>query len=330
MRVLHIGLGPLGRMIARDLHERRAGVVAAAVDVDPSLAGKPLEDIAPAAAEAGRIAPTLEAVAGVPVDVAIVTTSSSLASCAPTFRTLLERGLPVVSTCEELLYPRLRHAALADELDGIARRHGGRLLGTGVNPGLLMDTLPALATAACRSVERIDVWRVQDATTRRVPFQRKIGAGLTPEEFQSRVADGSLRHVGLGESLCFLAEATGLEPADWSESIEPVIAEREVRCDIGEISRGGIAGVRQVASGLDASGRERVRLEFVAAIGQVNPHDRVRIKGDPPLDLTIAGGVHGDVATVAITINAMEPLIAAAPGLHSMRTIGLPSCRYHA
>jgi 2,4-diaminopentanoate dehydrogenase len=266
----------------------------------------------------------------VPVDVAIVTTSSSLASCAPTFRTLLERGLPVVSTCEELLYPRLRHAALADELDGIARRHGGRLLGTGVNPGLLMDTLPALATAACRSVERIDVWRVQDATTRRVPFQRKIGAGLTPEEFQSRVADGSLRHVGLGESLWFLAEATGLEPADWNESIEPVIAEREVRCDIGEISRGGIAGVRQVASGLDASGRERVRLEFVAAIGQVNPHDRIRIKGDPPLDLTIAGGVHGDVATVAITINAMEPLIAAAPGLHSMRTIGLPSCRYHA
>lgn len=330
MRVAQIGLGPLGLMVARDIAARRFGRVVAAVDVDPAIAGRRLGELASVDGLDVVISESLEALDGAgQVDVAIVTTSSDLAACALTYRELLARGLSVVSTCEELLYPRLRHAVLAEELDELAKKHGGRLLGTGVNPGLLMDTLPAIATAACRSVRRVDVWRVQDATTRRGPFQKKIGAGLTEEEFEARAAAGTLRHVGLGESLHFVAEAVGMELREWEETLEPVRAARPVRGAFGEIGEGQIAGVRQVAVGRDGDG-ERIRLEFVAAIGQEDPHDRVRIEGEPEVDLTIRGGVHGDVATVAMTLNVVEPLLAAAHGLHSMRTIGAPSCRYHA
>lgn len=329
MRVLQVGLGPLGRLIARDVHTRGLGSVVAAVDIDPAVAGKPLADLVPEATGGCTIADSLDGIGPDTVDIVIVTTASSLEACAPTFRELLSRGLSVVSTCEELLYPRLRHPGLADELDALARTHDGRLLGTGVNPGLLMDTLPAIASAACRSVRRVDVWRIQDATTRRVPFQRKIGAALSREAFDMKASGGSLRHVGLGESLHFLADALGWTVERWEESLTAVLSETSLACAIGDIPAGGIAGVRQVATGV-VGGEERLRLEFVAAIGQADPHDRVRIEGDPDLDLTVRGGVHGDTATIAMTLNVIEPLLAARPGLHTMQTVGLPSCRYHA
>jgi 4-hydroxy-tetrahydrodipicolinate reductase len=251
------------------------------------------------------------------VQAAVVTTRSSLEACAPTFRALLERGLAVVSTCEELAWPQLRHPQLADELDRLARERGGRLLGTGVNPGFLMDTLPSALTAVCRDVRAVRVFRIQDASTRRLPFQRKIGAGLTPEEFAARVAAGDLRHVGLGESLHFVAACAGLELDDWSEELEPVLGED------------GLArGVRQVAQGTRA-GAVAVRLEFVAAVGQADPQDRIEVDGEPSLELRIPGGVHGDVATAAIVGNAIAPLLASPPGLHTMASLPLVSCRHH-
>lgn len=329
MRVLHVGLGPLGRMIARDVAARRLGRVVAAVDRDPQLIGTPLADHVDGADAATTIVGSLEeAGLGQPIDVAVVTTSSDLGACAPTFRELLSRGISVVSTCEELLFPWLRHADLAAELDGLARQHGGRLLGTGVNPGFLMDTLPALTTAVCRGVRRIDVWRVQDASSRRLPFQRKIGAALSEQDFRQRAAAGTLRHVGLGESLHFIADAVGFRLDGWDESLEPVTAADQIRSDVGVIPAGGIAGVRQIAWGWDGGG-ERVRLEFTAAIAQPDPHDRIRIEAEPPIDMVLRGGVHGDIATCAVTLNVIGPLLASSPGLHTMRTIPLTSCRYH-
>lgn len=331
IRVLHVGLGPLGQAIARDVFLRGFGRVTAAVDMSPEVAGSDLGAVLGLPEASGtRVVASIEDIpTDAQFDCAVVTTSSALDACGPTFRALLQRGLPVVSTCEELLWPRLRHPKLADELDALARRTGGRLLGTGVNPGFLMDTFPAAASAVCRRVDRVDVWRIQDATTRRIPFQKKIGAAHTEEQFEARRKEGTLRHVGLGESLYFLADALGFTLDDWSETLEPVRATRRLESGVGEIEPGGISGVRQVASGL-SKGREVARLEFIAAIGQDDPHDRLRLDGQPVIDAKISHGVHGDVATHAITLNAIHPLMAAAPGLHTMATVGLVSCRDHA
>lgn len=320
LRVLQLGLGPLGRMIAAHLHETGLGTITAAVDPDPAMCGKSLASLIPnPGAALPRVTGTLDEVP-LDVDVAIVTTSSALTSCASTFKALLERGLPIVSTCEELLYPWLRNRELATELDALARRTGGRLLGTGVNPGFLMDTLPLVATAVCRDVRGLLVERVQDASSRRVPFQRKIGAGLSPGQFAAKVAEGTLRHVGLGESLHFVAHYLGIKLDSWSEGIEPIITGIPLVSALGPIPPGHAAGVRQIASGM-RHGREIIRMEFAAAIGQPNAHDRVRVDADPPIDLIIRGGVHGDKATTHITVNAIPSLMEAAPGLHTMATI---------
>lgn len=325
LRILHVGLGPLGLRIQSDLLRRNLGATVAAVDPAPGLAGKLLSELVPGA-PAVRVAASLDELRDwESYDVALVTTSSDLRKCAPTFEALLARGVPAVSTCEELIYPWLRHRALAERLDACAKQGGAQLLGTGVNPGFLMDALPVFATAVCNDVRSLSVARIQDATPRRVPFQKKIGAGLDRAGFQKGIDEGWLRHVGLGESLHFCAHYLGFSVESWSETIEPVIATRELDCKLGKIAVGQCAGVRQVAVGI-VGGKPLLRYEFQAAIGQADPHDRVLLESDPPIDLVLRGGVHGDVATSAIALNALRAIVEATPGLHTMATVPMLAC----
>lgn len=320
-RILHVGVGPLGHRILSECIERKLGTIVGAVDPAPQLAGTPLSKLVPGANPEVSILHSLsDFKSWDSVDCVVVTTSSDLRLCEPTFRDCLAHGKAVVSTCEELIYPWLRHRPLAERLHEQAVKSGGRLLGTGVNPGFVMDALPAFATGVCKSVRSIQVYRIQDASTRRVPFQKKIGAGLDLPHFDKKVADGTLRHVGLGESIHFLADYVGLKVERWEEDISPVRAERELASALGPIHKGMVAGVRQVARAF-ADERCVLHLEFQAAIGQPDPHDRVVIEGDPPIDISIRGGVHGDAATCAITLNAIPRLLSAAPGLHTMATI---------
>ena len=326
LRILHVGLGPLGQKIVADLHTRRLGEVVAAVDVADGIAGRKLGDVVPESTSKTVVAPTIDEIRDWgSIDAAVVTTLSELEGCAPLFRDLLARGASVVSTCEELCWPWLRHEKLARELDLLARENRGRLLGTGVNPGFLMDAFPAFATSVSSSVARIEVVRRQDASIRRVPFQRKIGAGLEPAEFEREVVAGRIRHVGLPESLHFLAQALSIPIERWEESIQPVIAEERLESALGPIEKGRAAGIRQEAIGL-VGADVRIRLEFVAAIGLQDPYDRVLVHGEPEIDLLWKGGVHGDIATSAIVLNAIRPLLASAPGLHTMATIPLVRC----
>ena len=329
LRILQVGLGPLGQRIARDLHERGLGRVVAAVDPAAHLVGQDLAavlDGVPGIDRDVRVRSVIDEVedwAG--IRCALVTTSSDLELCADTFRGLLARGAAVVSTCEELSWPWLRHPILAAELNELAIRHKGRLLGTGVNPGFLMDALPVAVSTACRTVRSVRVERVQNASLRRVPFQKKIGVGLDDEAFSQRIEDGSLRHVGLGESLHFIAHFLGLRVQRWEETIDAVRAEQDLDSGLGPVRAGQARGVRQVARGWTEEG-EVLELVFHAALDEPDPYDRITVAGEPPLELTFRGGVHGDVATSAIVSNSIRSLLAAEPGLHTMGSLPLKGC----
>lgn len=331
-KILHIGLGPLGKIIVGDLAKRGIGLVTQAVDIDPAIIGQPLSAVVPESGFTCTIRSSIaEAItaAGGPknFDAALLTTSSDLSRCMPSLRELANLGMPVVSTCEELLYPWLRHPALADELHALCLKSDARMLGTGVNPGFLMDTLPVALSAVCRNVRSVRISRIQDATTRRIPFQQKIGAGLDDAAFAAKVKEGTLRHVGLGESLHFVSKYLGLNVDRWEESIEPVKADRDLTCGLGAIPKGRASGVRQVAKGWAkgaAPGASPViQLEFQAAIAQADPRDEINLDADPPIQMIIPGAVHGDVATSAITLNAVPAIIDAKPGLHTMATVPL-------
>ncbi len=323
-RIAILGLGPLGRRIAGDVVIAKRGQLVAAIDSAPAIAGTSLADLVPGAGPL-TVAASIDAVDWSVVDCVIVATVSKLPLAEPTFRALLDRGVTVVSTCEELAYPWLRHRPRAEALDRLARERGGRLLGTGVNPGFLMDLVPLLATALCTRVRAVRVERIQDSSVRRLPFQHKIGTGMDPAELLRAVRAETMGHVGLGESLHFLADALGVTLEHWDEEVTPLVADRELSSGLGPVAAGRARGVRQVGCGY-VGGAAVIQLVFQAGLGE-EPVDRVTIDGDPPVQLAFTGGVHGDGATSAVVINSIAPLRAAAPGLHTMATIAPPRSR---
>jgi 2,4-diaminopentanoate dehydrogenase len=327
IRVIQLGLGPLGRQIVRYICERRGLELVGVVDVDPGLQGRDAGEVCGIAPLGLRVAASLDEArlhaAEVP-QVAVLATVSSIEKLVPQVAAAARAGLHSVSTCEELSFPWRRHRAAAEAIDAVCREHRVACLGTGVNPGYLMDYLPAVFTAIAQRVDRIEVERVQDASRRRVPFQQKIGAGLTPAEFEAQRRAGTLRHVGLPESVDMIAQALGWELESTAETLEPVLAEEDIGSGYRAIARGQPAGVQQIATGM-LGGREVLRLTFRAAVGEERSYDRIRIRGLPDVDTTVDGGINGDVATCAITVNAIRAVLRAEPGLRTMLDTPVPA-----
>jgi 2,4-diaminopentanoate dehydrogenase len=241
-------------------------------------------------------------------DVALVLTLSGVAEMVPLVEAAGAAGVDVVSTCEDLAYADFGTPELARQIDARARAAGITVVGTGVNPGLVMDRLPLTLAAACVRVDSVQVTRVVDAAKRRGPLRAKVGAGLTVEAFNAGVADKRLSHRGLPESCALVGLGLGFTFDEVRATIEPVTEARP------GIEAGRVAGLRQSAIGL-SGGRELVRLDLEMSVGAPEPQDRIVIAGDPPLDLVIRGGTHGDRATVGTVLNAIPAVIAAAPGL---------------
>ncbi len=255
-------------------------------------------------------------------DVAILSTASSLREVKPQIVALIRKGLHVVSTCEELSYPTPARAASCREIDNLARKKKVGVLGTGVNPGFAMDALALFLTAPCARVNRVSVTRVVDAATRRLPLQRKVGAGLNVPQFRRAITEGSVRHVGLPESVHMIAAGLGWKLDRVDETLEPAIAPRDLDTEYLRIPAGNAAGIKQSARGYRKD-ELLVSLDLQMYVGAELPRDHVLIDGVPPVDMTIAGGIAGDVATAAITINAIPKLLAARPGLLTMRDVPL-------
>ena len=325
IKVMHVGLGPIGAGVVRQIASRKGFAIVAAVDIDTTKVGRDLGEVCGVGRKL-RVKVTDDirtAIKATRPDVAVLCTRSSLRKVLPEFEAVLTLKVPIVSTTEELAYPVRSNAAAARKIDAMAKRARVAVLGTGVNPGFTMDALPIALTGVCERVDTVEVARVQDARTRRLPFQQKIGAGLTRDEFMSRVKDGSVRHVGLAESIAMIASALGWKLDKVTDEIVPKIATERVASEFLTVEPGFVSGLVQDGVGY-RRGQALIRLHMEAYLGAPESFDAVRITGNPPLSMQIAGGVHGDVATAAIVVNSIPKVIQAAPGLRTMRDMVLP------
>jgi 4-hydroxy-tetrahydrodipicolinate reductase len=252
-------------------------------------------------------------------DVALHTTSSYLDIFKGQIIEILEAGLDVVSTAEELSFPWLDHPDEAAEIDTAAKQAGKTVLATGVNPGFIMDSLPLNLTAICQQVDHIDVRRVINASARRGPFQAKIGSGLTVEEFNARMADGRMGHVGLPESMGMVFDTLGKKLVRYDSSVEPMVAQQSIKTEHLEVQPGQVRGLEQIARGYGDEG-EFMTLTFIAALEAEDDGDTIKITGRPDLEVKLKG-TNGDIATVAIAVNAIRRVREAAPGLVTMRDL---------
>ncbi|MCD6480061.1 dihydrodipicolinate reductase [Candidatus Bathyarchaeota archaeon] len=327
IRVVSYGVGVIGRRIAEHLLSKEGVEIVGAIDIDPNKVGKDLGELLGRQPIGVVVSDDVDdVISSTKPDIIVHSTASYLKDTYPQFEEILKHGVDTISTCEELSFPYATEEgkAYAEKLDKLAKENGVTLLGTGINPGFLMDTLPLLLTGVCIDVRRIEVARQMNAATRRIPFQKKIGAGLTVEEFKKKIEGGEITgHVGLVQSIGMIADTLGwvLDRIE-VEPVEPVVLDRDVRSDYVEVPKGYNAGLRQKAHGI-MDGEKVITLDFRAYIGAEEEYDSVTIDGVPPIHQKISPCVHGDYGTVGVIINMIPRVIEAEPGLKTMRDLPL-------
>jgi 4-hydroxy-tetrahydrodipicolinate reductase len=326
IRVLHFGLGPIGAAVVRQAAARPGFRIVGAIDIDPAKVGRDLGEVAGVGRPLKvKVMPDAKkAIKASKPDVVVLCTSSSLARVMPQIEAILKARVSIVSTTEELAYPVGKNMRHARRIHKLAKKAKAGVVATGVNPGFVMDALPIALTGVCERVDAIRVDRTQDARVRRLPFQQKIGAGLTRDQFQAKVDSGSVRHVGLAESITMIADALGWKLDRVTDEIQPKMAAETVRSEFLTVSPGYVSGIIQDGVGY-RDGRAVITLHMEAYLGAPESYDSVRIEGSPAITSKVAGGVHGDVATASIVVNSIPKVLSAPPGLHTMRSLPLPS-----
>lgn len=324
INVIIYGCGVIGGKITEALIDKESFQIVGAVDIDDRIVGKDLGEILDPPKKTGlpieKDAPAL--FSRTDAQAVVLATTSHLSSVFPQITQCIQSNLNVVSTCEELSYPLKSDPELAHKIDDMAKEKGVTVVGTGINPGFLMDTLPLVLTAPCLSVDAVKVTRMMNSVKRRVPFQKKVGTGMTQKEFREKIDNKTITgHVGLLESLYMIAAGLGWEIDEARElPPEPVIVEREIQTGLGPVKPGDIIGLVSTAFA-KKEGKEVITLVFNANADVDEEYDEIIIEGVPYIHEKILGGVHGDIGTVAVTINTIPRAVEAPAGVKLMKDI---------
>jgi hypothetical protein len=325
IKIAQFGLGPIGIESLKLAAAKPWVNIVGGIDIDPAKVGQDLGTLTGLPSLQGRLvyASPEELPANAKPDVVLHTTVSKFKNAFPQLEPLARAGISVVSSCEELLFPQLNHPALAAKLDTICQAGGSRIIGTGVNPGFVMDVLPICLTGVSRDVRSINIQRVVNASTRREPLQKKIGSGWTPEEFRRLFKEGRAGHAGLKESLALIAHCMGWQATEITETGDAVIADHDIKTQFLEVKKGLTCGLHQHAEA-KVNGQVALVLDIKMYLDAQNPHDAIQIEGEPSLNVVINGGVAGDHATVAALVNTARRILNAKPGLLLMSDLSLP------
>ena len=327
--VIQFGFGSIGKSIAEKIIERENLRLVGLIDINPEFIGKNVEDILSLSGNTKtKIYGDLDSLfkeVKEGVDVSVIATSSSLKVVSSSIIDSMRAGMHVLSICEELSFPYEHHPKLSRELDDEAKKLKKTILGTGINPGYLMDLLPAMLTAPCQSVDSISVTRHMNSSFRRFSFQKKIGTGMSQTEFRKNIDGGYITgHVGLTESIRMIDSALNLG-LDTIKEIPPeaIIAEKTVTNSFTTIKKGDVLGLKSVGVGM-RQGKEIVKLNFLAYAEADPQYDEIVIEGIPKIHQRIEGGVQGDYSTIAMILNLIPIIGSTGPGLVTMKDIPVP------
>jgi 4-hydroxy-tetrahydrodipicolinate reductase len=314
MRLGVYGFGAIGRMAAT-LALERGHDLTAVVDIDKRIVGKDVGELLGVGSLGVKVTPDVEELAD--ADVVFHATGSYLDRVFDQIVSVLRMGVSVVSTCETLSYPYYRYPVLALKLDEVAKTYGTVVIGTGINPGFLFDTLVAVVAASTPYVRRIRAVRSLDAAKRREPFRKKIGVGEDPKVVEEKLARGEITgHVGYAESVYLVAHAGDLNLTKVVEWQGVVPAESDVESSGIKVEKGRNRGIRGYGAGFVGS-REVIRVEFEAYVGAPE-YEEVEVESK---DFTIkwrSTGTPGDMGTVSVALNVAEKVPYMIPGLRLM------------
>lgn len=332
VKVVVWGLGSMGSGIANMVLSKRGFTIVGAIDMDPNKVGKKLYDILNVAAnEDNHCTVTNDAGAVIKqgfADVCIVATTSFIKIVFPLIKMAAEAGMNVVTTAEEMSYPRTLDPELSDELDKIAKENQISILGTGVNPGFIMDLVVIMLTGVCDRVDSLNVTRINDLACFGKAVMVEQGIGLKPEEFIQGVKDDTVAgHVGFLQSFGMFEEAFGVKFNNIRQEKEPILTTVPRVTELVSVHAGDVAGCRQLGYA-NLGDKTFITMEHPQQIKpqmeNIETGDYITVHGTPNLNLQIKPEIPGGIATIAICVNMIPLVINSEPGLKTMLDLPIP------
>lgn len=332
VKVVIWGLGAMGSGMAKMLLNKKGVEIVGVCDRGENHVGRDLYDVLGVARGDRKSVIIKDNVEDVITekcaDVCLCATDSFTQKAFPRLKYVLEKKINIVSTAEQMSYPQAQNPDLAAELDKIAKENGVSVLGTGINPGLIMDLLVVIMTGCMIDVEHIEAKRVNSLSPFGPAVMEEQGVGITVDEFDRGVKDGTLAgHVGFHESVGMIAEAIGWKVEKFEQQMKPIVTDVDRKSPYGFAKAGDVAGVNMTGQGW-VNGE--VKIEMVHP-QQIEPEqvgvmtgDYVTIKGTPSINMVNSPEVEGGLGTIAMCVNMIPHVINAKPGLHTMLTLPVP------
>ncbi len=332
IRVALWGFGAMGGGIAKVLLRKQGVEITGVCDLHPNRVGKSIFGLL--GVERGNHADVIvddeidRALPDYGADVCIVATDSFMRDVYPKLVRVLEKGVNVISTAEEMSFPAAKEPELAQKIDNIAKAHGVTALGTGINPGLMMDLLAICLSGCMTDVETVTCRRVNSLSPFGPLVMQEQGVGLTPEEFDNGVNSGTLAgHVGFAESVGMIAKAIGWKIDDFSQQMEAILTDVDRKSSYGFAAKGNVAGVNMTGQGKQ-NGSVRIDMvhpqQIEPELGGTQTGDYITLEGSPRVDMAIRPEVDGGIGTIAMCVNMIPHVINARPGLKTMIDLPVP------
>ncbi|HOO63186.1 MAG TPA: 2,4-diaminopentanoate dehydrogenase [Synergistaceae bacterium] len=329
IKVIVVGLGAMGSGIARLLLEKEAVQVVGAVASRREKQGKDLAEVLDLPKKTGVLVSSLEEALSRDADVVIQCTTSFLSEAAPAIIRMAEAGKNVISIAEEMSYPRVTDPHLTSLMEDAAKKAGVTILGTGVNPGFVLDTLVLTLTGSCEDVLSLKASRINDLSPFGHGVMKTQGVGTTPEEFRKGLEEGRITgHIGFIQSLHMIADALGWELDEVVETREPIISKVSRKTPHVSVEPGMVAGCNHTARGM----RRGVPLISLEHPQQIHPHlegvetgDYIEIQGSSSsVSMAIKPEIPGGIGTISMAVNMIPQVLRAAPGLVTMLDLPFP------
>jgi 4-hydroxy-tetrahydrodipicolinate reductase len=331
VRILILGTGQMGCGIARLVLEKAGLELVGAYARRAERAGLDLGDALGLENKLYiRIRNDLQAtIKDARPDLAIQATCSRANDAAAEISTLVANGVHVISIAEEMAYPACASPTLADELDRLALKHGVSILGTGINPGFVLDLLVIALTGVCARIESITATRVNDLSPYGPSVLKSQGVGLAPEEFRAGLRSGSVvGHIGFQQSAHLIARAVGWSIDRVIETREPIVSKVPRQTSFVTVAPGQVAGCLHQA----VAYRGNAALITLNHPQQIHPQledtatgDTIEIFGTPHIRLTGSPEIPGGIGTVALAVNMILHVLNAKPGLHTVADLPVPA-----
>lgn len=333
VKVIIWGIGAMGGGIAKMLTKKKGVDLVGGIDrPDGPKIGKNIYDVIPGIEQGNRpdviVGTAEEVIKPGAADIVVICTDSFTKSAYDKMVFAMEQGINVITSAEEMAYPKAQEPELAKKLDEIAKKNNVSVLGTGINPGLIMDLLVILWTGCCESVDHIVSRRVNSLSPFGPAVMEEQGIGITVDEFNKRKADGTMAgHVGFAESVMMITDALGWNQTDFKQDMEPIVTDVDRKSPYGFAAAGNVAGVAMKGWGY-VDGEMKIEMDHPQQIEpeQVGVHtgDYVEIKGIPPVNMSNTPEIEGGIGTIAMIFNTIPHVINARPGLKTMIDVPVP------